>query len=108
MRDHAAIDARSLALAEAIAAKIDADPARGGVSKAAAVCARWARRRPDPCAEEWLAILGRPWEEVRAVLLDDSEEGRRLRQNSPFCGILTPKERWAIYRRFRQHATPRA
>ena len=35
---------------------------------------------------------------MRAVLLDESDEGQRLRQNDPFCGVLTPKERWAIYR----------
>jgi len=32
------------------------------------------------------------------ILLDESEEGTRLRQIDPFCGILTPKERWEIYR----------
>ena len=41
-------------------------------------------------------------EHQRAVLLDESEEGQRLRQSSPFCGILTPRERWAIYREHRE------
>ena len=45
-----------------------------------------------------MAILERPWAEIRSILLDDSEEGRRLRQNDPFCGVLTPAERWDIYR----------
>jgi hypothetical protein len=45
-----------------------------------------------------MAILQGSWPEIRSVLLDESEEGKRLRQNSPFCGILTPVERWAIYR----------
>jgi len=102
MRDHRLIDMRSLALARAVVEKIDADPRRAGLSKAKAVCEKWARRRHDPAALEWLEILKRPWEEVRAVLLDESEEGARLRQNSPFCGILTPKERWRIYRGFRE------
>jgi hypothetical protein len=37
---------------------------------------------------------------VRAVLLDESDEGQRLRQSDPFCGILTPEERWKIYREY--------
>ena len=50
---------------------------------------------------EWLQILEQPWEQIRQVLLDDSEMGRRLRQNDPFCGILSPQEHWAIYRTYR-------
>ncbi len=36
----------------------------------------------------------------RRVLLDESQEGRRLRQNDLFTDILTPQERWAIYEDF--------
>ena len=39
-----------------------------------------------------------PWPEIGSILFDDSEEGRRLRQSDPFSGILTPAERWEIYR----------
>jgi hypothetical protein len=87
-----------LALARAIVSRIDADPSRAGLAKARAICARWFRQRPQPAVREWLEILERPWEEIREVLLDESEEGRRLRQSDPFCGVLTPQERWAIYR----------
>ena len=97
MRDHHAIDQRSLAMARRIVAKIDADPRREGLEHARRVCARWVERGNTP-AIEWLEILRRPWPEIRAILLDDSEESRRLRQNDPFCGILTPSERWEIYR----------
>lgn len=97
MRDHQAIDRRSLEMARRIVAKIDADPARRGLEHARRVCARWVDQGNVP-AREWLAILERPWDEIRRILLDDSEESRRLRQNDPFCGILTPAERWDIYR----------
>lgn len=97
MRDHDAIDRRSLQMARRIAEKIDADPRREGLEHARRVCARWVERGNVP-ATEWLEILRRPWAEIRALLLDDSEESRRLRQNDPFCGILTPRERWQIYR----------
>lgn len=98
MKTHEQIDERSLALAQAVVEKIDRDPARRGLEKARATCRRWFRERPEPAVREWLEILERPWEEIRAVLLEDSQEGQRLRQSDPFCGILTAPERWAIYR----------
>jgi hypothetical protein len=97
MRTHAAIDRRSLEMARRIVAKIDADPDRRGFEHARRVCRRWVELE-RPTATEWLNILQRPWEEVRQILLDHSDEGRRLRQSDPFCGILTPVERWEIYR----------
>lgn len=84
-------------MARRIVEKIDGDPAREGLERAGRVCTRWVAMGNVP-AREWMAILQRPWEEIRGILLDDSEEGRRLRQNDPFCGILTPTERWEIYR----------
>ncbi len=97
MRTHEDIDRRSLTMARRIVAKIDADARREGLDHARRVCARWVERGNVP-AREWLTILRRPWPEIRAILLDDCEESRRLRQNDPFCGILTPVERWEIYR----------
>lgn len=107
MRTHQEIDERSLAMARAIVQKIDTDSERRGFAKARSVCERWAKKGDIPGVDEWLRILKRPWSEVRAVLLDESEEGKQLRQNSPFCGILTPRERWAIYREYRSHEAPR-
>ena len=99
--NHQAIDERSLAMARAIAEKIDRDPRRAGLDRAREVCARWGEIAPAAAVEEWAGILAGSWEEVRPVLLDPSEEGRRLRQSHPFCGVLSPRERWAIYREFR-------
>jgi hypothetical protein len=101
MRTHQQIDARSLAMARRIVEKIDADPERRGFAHAKGVCERWADQG-IVSAREWLTLLEKPWEEVRALLLDDSDEGQRLRQTDPFCGILTPQERWEIYREHRQ------
>lgn len=97
METHQDIDRRSLEMARQIVAKIDADPQRAGLERARQVCRRWVEKGNVP-AREWLTLLDRPWEQVRSILLDESEEGQRLRQNDPFCGILTPAERWAIYR----------
>jgi len=100
MKTHQEIDRRSLVLAGRIVSLIDADPDRKGLLKARGVCERWYRENPVPAIGEWMKILQNDWSAVRIVLLDDSEEGRRLRQSNPFCGILSPRERWAIYREF--------
>ncbi|HEX7192950.1 MAG TPA: hypothetical protein VF381_15380 [Thermoanaerobaculia bacterium] len=91
-------------MARRIVAKIDADANRAGLAHARAVCERWVSRGNVP-AEEWLRILDRPWEEIREILLSESEDSRRLRQSDPFCGILTPQERWQIYRDAARHET---
>ena len=88
-------------MARQIVAKIDADPRREGLEHAKRVCSRWVEMGNVP-AKEWLAILQLPWPEIRRMLLDDSEDSRRLRQNDPFCGILTPAERWEIYKEARR------
>jgi hypothetical protein len=97
MRTHQAIDRRSLEMVRQIVEKIDADPSRAGFERAKHTCRRWADMG-RASAREWLALLERPWEEVRLILLDESDEGQRLRQTDPFTGILTPQERWEIYR----------
>lgn len=101
--DHRALEERSLLMARAIVERIDADPHRRGLDQARAVCQRWAGHSSAPAVREWMTVLQRPWPEIRRVLLDPSEEGRRLRQSDPFCGILNPRERWALYREFANH-----
>ena len=44
-------------------------------------------------------ILKRPWSEIRAILLEESDEGRRLRGTHPFRGIVTEEERLVIIKR---------
>jgi hypothetical protein len=97
VKTHQAIDRRSLKMVRRIVAKIDADPQQRGLAHAREVCARWVARGNVP-AREWMTLLERSWSEIRALLLDPSDEGQRLRQSDPFCGILTPAERWEIYR----------
>ena len=103
MKTHQEIDERSLAMAREIVEKIDADPERRGLGRARQVCRRWNSRRPSPAVSEWLAILEKPWSEIRSILLDEGERGKRLRQSSPFTGILSNRERWRIYR---EHQEP--
>jgi hypothetical protein len=67
-------------MARRIAAKIDSDPAREGLDHAREVCD--GSGGGMSLRNEWMAILDRNWPEIRSVLLDDSEEGRRLRQST--------------------------
>ncbi len=50
---------------------------------------------------EWAKIIRRkPFDEVLQILTEDSEEGQRLRQSSPFSGVLTDDERMSIFRKY--------
>jgi len=101
MTTHQGIERRSLVMMRAIVAKIDRDPERKGLQKARSVCRRWAQLHDNPYIDRWERILRGEWTDIRRILLDDSEEGNALRQANPFCGVLTPKERWQIYRECR-------
>ena len=104
MKTHQEIELRSLALARAVVDIIDRDRERKGLSKARENCARWYRESHAPAIAEWIEILQRDWPHVRKLLLDESDDGRRLRQSSPFCGVLSPRQRWDIYRNFREES----
>ena len=56
------------------------------------------------CYNEWRALLKQDISEISRVLTAETNEGQRLRQNSPFAGILSPSEVWEIKARHR-HAT---
>lgn len=56
---------------------------------------------PEPAALRWRELLSRPAAEIAHALVEDSEEMRDLRQNTPFAGALAPRERWRIIREVR-------
>lgn len=98
MRSHAWIDRRSLALHEAVAARIEAEPELLDVARANLM--RWISRTPHGALLEWQRLLERtPVAEIVALLRSESEAAVRLRQSSPFAGLLTAQERRAILRR---------
>jgi hypothetical protein len=97
--DHIRVEERSVALHQNIAHLVRANPEH--VTTAKKNLERWTQRDGDKAVwREWREILERPLPEIMKFLISDDENGRRLRQSSPFCGILTPKERWAIYESF--------
>ena len=97
---HPHIDARSLAMARIIVKRIDENP--GLIEVAHRYLAREERRRGRLCqaSREWKEILTRPWSEVREILLEESDEGQRLRSSKPFAGIVTEEERLEIIERY--------
>jgi hypothetical protein len=105
MRSHEWIDERSLALDRQVAAKLRADPSLLG--RARTTLDRWLAQRPSavpPALREWQEILSRwPLERILELLASSDEDPRRLRQSSPFCGILSPEERLAILKEYESH-----
>jgi hypothetical protein len=96
--DHRLKDVRSLAMHTLIAAKIDRDPRLLAVPRRN--LKRWRARSAGAtpnCQIEWSDILKRPWPEIAAYLVDPGEHATRLRQSSPFAGILTVNERRRLY-----------
>jgi hypothetical protein len=95
MRSHAWIDARSRALHAAVAAKLEADP--GLLDIARKNLQRWLARNPSPALVEWQPLLEHlPLPDLVALLKSSSQEATRLRQSSPFAGLLTADERRTI------------
>jgi hypothetical protein len=64
-----------------------------------------ARSRDDSVSQYWVdawaKVLSGSLDEVTAALTDTSEEGRALRQSTPFAGALDARTRWAILRQVR-------
>ena len=95
--DHDRLDARSLALHELVARKVLADPAL--LDKARENLRRWRAMDGGPAEAlaEWARILQDSPHQVAGFLTERSETAARLRQSSPFAGILTDTERRVIH-----------
>jgi hypothetical protein len=103
MKDHRLIEERSLAFDRLIAAKLRSQPAL--LEKARANLARWletASPRAKADLHEWQRVLSGPLAELLVLLEATDEHASRLRQSSPFCGILTADERLGIIREFQK------
>jgi hypothetical protein len=102
MNDHAHLDARSLAYHQAIAAKLLKQPDL--VERAKANLVRWREQDNDGhWMTEWAEILALPIDDIARFLCDPSERATRLRQSSPFPGILTVQERVEIFAKFKRN-----
>jgi len=102
--DHDRLDERSLALHRLVAEKVRA--ASDLLDKARENLRRWEALDGyvSPALAEWTRILAAPANQIVALLVERSERGTRLRQSSPFAGILTQQERRAIYESYSARA----
>jgi len=96
---HDVNDAISLEIGKRVAARLRQDPRVLQIAREN--LARWSHRNADSasllrCYAEWQILLDRPLEEICQILQSDDEESRRLRQNSPFAGVLTASELWSL------------
>lgn len=99
---HRLLEIRSLAMHALIAMKIEKD--RALLQIAERNLSRWQSRWTESTPRwvgEWGAILKRPWSEIAALITEMSENAARLRQSSPFAGVLTAEERRRVYATFR-------
>lgn len=96
VRSHEWIDRRSLALHETVAAKLEANPELLEVARTN--LSRWLQGEPVGALREWANLLRRPPGEIVVLLRSTDEDATRLRQSSPFAGVLTPEERLRILR----------
>ena len=89
---HPHIDARILDACRLIVQRIDEDAERFQIAFENLEGERARRGRLSRASEEWRAILDRPWAEIRALLLEESDEGQRLRSSHPFRGLINQGE----------------
>lgn len=90
-----------------IAAKIERDPSLLEIPMRN--LERWERNSDDATPHwiaEWRNILQQPWPAIAALITEQSENAVRLRQSSPFAGVLTDEERRRIYAAFRDAVIP--
>lgn len=97
-RKHDWIDERSHALALRVADKLRGQPVL--VEHALGNLNRWEQARgPRPAYAEWRRILTESSvDDIIALLSERSERADRLRQSTPFTGILSQDERLSIFR----------
>ncbi|MDO5625427.1 MAG: hypothetical protein Q4G71_12160 [Pseudomonadota bacterium] len=105
---HDDLDARALALHRRVARRLRDDPAL--FERARATLGRWletADPATHPYLLTWQALMAQGMAAALAVAEEDSPRARVLRQASPFAGLLSHKERFAVlkhWREQRQHA----
>ena len=99
---HRIIEARSLAMHCLAARKIEHNPAL--LDQVRRTLELWRSRYGDDmprALDEWKAILRQPWPGIAAFITDQGERAMRLRQSTPFAGVLSARERERVYAAFR-------
>ena len=102
INDHTRINERSLALHVRVAEKLTADPSLLDIARQN--IGRWqsSSDAASPALAEWRQILDGSLADIVNLLIERSERATRLRQSSPFAGVLTEAERLAIFAAYRR------
>jgi hypothetical protein len=106
MLNHRHIDARSRALAIAVADQLRHQPELVDVAKRN--IAAWMKGSSSgvrSALAEWDIALNGSIDEVIGLLTSEGENSVRLRQSNPFAGVLSSKQRTEILNRFLDHDT---
>lgn len=90
-RTHRTADLQALTYHRAVAPRLDEDLVRSAERR----LRKWRQDgRIDPrWAVKWEQVLSMPLPRLAKAIGADTEEGRELRQTSPFAGVLTEQER---------------
>lgn len=94
--DHELHDRRSLEAHRLIAEKLREDP--GLLEKAKANLARAKMVSESDALLEWEVVLRAPLDMICAFLGSESETATRMRQSTPFTGILSEEERLGLHK----------
>jgi hypothetical protein len=86
----------SLLLHRELARAIETDA--GVLARGRRNIVRWqaAHGRSVQAWDEWLKLLDAGTDVILNAMLDEGEEGIRLRQSSPFAGIIPNRRRWEL------------
>jgi hypothetical protein len=102
MRTHQEIDARSLALHRLVAEKIRHNPHL--FQNIVDTLKRW-RTTVDsasqPYLAEWDHLVALGMDSCLSASVEESQRADALRQCSPFCGVLTARERFGFLKGWR-------
>ncbi|MBV8209692.1 MAG: hypothetical protein JO133_06470 [Burkholderiaceae bacterium] len=86
----------SLLLHRELARAVERDP--GVLARARRTILRWQAVHGHSISawDEWLKLLDAGVPAVVQVMLDEGENASRLRQSSPFAGIVPNRRRWEL------------
>jgi hypothetical protein len=101
---HRIAEERSLALHRIVAERVAADPSLIEQAVRRVEAARANGALHPAYAQTWLDLLRGPQHELCELLVEDSERARALRQTSPFSFVVSPRERWRLWREVRESA----
>ncbi len=98
---HRLLEARSLALHREVARRLRENPAL--LAQAREHVERWSAQGTMSLtyADAWRRLLDGPLDALLALLIDESEAARALRQNTPFTFVVAPRDRWRLWRETR-------